>query len=96
MIKLKGMLKFKWKSEGNIVSEGYWDTVNSLCIFKKLKLVLENSKVSLSAPKKTVKSRIIKSIKRIIDRLNVNNLLLMLTSGYFHNILKPILNHVIK
>ena len=29
MIKLKGMLKFKWKNEGNIVSEGYWDAVNS-------------------------------------------------------------------
>ena len=29
MIKLKGMLKLKWKHGGNIVSEGYWDTVNS-------------------------------------------------------------------
>ena len=51
MIKLKDILKFTRKHEGNIVSEGYWDTVNSLCIFKKLKLVLENCKVSLSAPK---------------------------------------------
>ena len=29
MIKLKGMLKLKWKHEGNIDGEGYWDTVNS-------------------------------------------------------------------
>ena len=28
MIKLKGMLKFKWKHGGNIIGEGYWDTVN--------------------------------------------------------------------
>ena len=30
MIKLKGILKFKWKHEGNIVGGGYWDNVNSL------------------------------------------------------------------
>ena len=35
MIKLKGILKFTRKHEGNIVGDGYWDTVNSLCIFKK-------------------------------------------------------------
>ena len=29
MIKLKGMLKLKWKHGRNIVREGYWDTVNS-------------------------------------------------------------------
>ena len=29
MIKLKGMLKLKWKHEGNIIGGGYWDTVNS-------------------------------------------------------------------
>lgn len=34
MIKLKGILKFKWKHEGNIVGEGYWDTVNSIFISK--------------------------------------------------------------
>ena len=33
MIKLKGILKFKWKHEGNIVGDGYWDTVNSLCVY---------------------------------------------------------------
>ena len=51
--------------------------------------------MSLSALK-LVKNRIINSIKRIISRLNVNNLLLKLTFSYFHNLLKPILNHVIK
>lgn len=51
--------------------------------------------MSLSALK-LVKSRIIKSIKRIIYKLNVNNLLLKPTSGSFHNLLKPRLNHVIK
>ena len=30
MIKLKGILKFKWKRGGKMVGEGYWDTVNSL------------------------------------------------------------------
>ena len=30
MIKLKGILKFKWKHGGNIVGGGYWDIVNSL------------------------------------------------------------------
>ena len=30
MIKLKGILKFKWKHGGNIVGGGYWDNVNSL------------------------------------------------------------------
>ena len=51
--------------------------------------------MSLSALK-FVKSRIISSIKRIINRLNLNNLLLKLTSGYFHNLLETRLNHVIK
>ena len=26
MIKLKGMLKLKWKHGGNIVGDGFWDT----------------------------------------------------------------------
>ena len=30
MIKLKGMLKLKWKHGGNIIGGGYWDNVNSL------------------------------------------------------------------
>ena len=69
--------------------------VLTLCIFKEPKLLIENCKVSLSALK-PVKSRITISIKRTIVRLNVNNLILKLTSGYFHSLLKPILNHVIK
>ena len=47
--------------------------------------------MSLSALK-PVKSRIMNSIKRIINELNVNNLLLELISGYFNNLLKPIRN----
>ena len=43
--------------------------------------------MSLSALK-LVKSRIINSIKKIINRLNVNELILKLTSGYFHHLLK--------
>ena len=34
MIKLKGILKLKWKHGVNIVSEEYWDTVNSIFISK--------------------------------------------------------------
>lgn len=34
MIKLKGILKFKWQHGANIVSEEYWDTVNSIFISK--------------------------------------------------------------
>ena len=41
--------------------------------------------MSLSALK-LVKSRIINSIKRIINKLNINNLLLELISGYFNNL----------
>ena len=83
MIKLKGMLKLKWKHGGNIVGEGYWDTVNSLCVcFKKLKLVNRIARCPFLL-QKPVKSRIIKSITRTIDRLNVNNFLFKLTSGYF-------------
>ena len=51
MIKLKGMLKLKWKHGGNIVGEGYWDTVNSLFMFQKTETREQNRKVSLSAPK---------------------------------------------
>ena len=47
---------------GTIVSEGYWDTVNSLCLYLK-KIFFENCKMSFSALK-LIKSRIIKSIKR--------------------------------
>ena len=32
MIKLKGILKFTWRHGGNIVSDGYWDTENSVYI----------------------------------------------------------------
>ena len=34
MIKLKGILKLKWKHGVNIVGEGYWDTLNSIYISK--------------------------------------------------------------
>ena len=67
----------------------------TLSIFEKPKLFVENCEVSLSALK-LVKNRIINSVKRTIGRLNVNNLLLKLTFSYFHNLLKPRLNHVIK
>ena len=51
--------------------------------------------MSLSALK-LVKNRIINSIKRIINELNVNNLLLKLIFSYFHNLLRPRLTHVMK
>ena len=35
MIKLEGILKFKWKHGGNVVGEGYWDTVNSIYVYFK-------------------------------------------------------------
>ena len=35
MIKLKGILKFKLKHGGNLLGEGYWDTVNSLLVYFK-------------------------------------------------------------
>ena len=95
MIKLKGILKLKWKHGANIVSEEYWDTLNSIFI-SKTETFLQRIMRCLFLALKLVKSRIIKSIKRIIYKLNVNNLLLKLTFSYFHNLLKPILNHVIK
>ena len=51
--------------------------------------------MSLSALK-PVKIRIINPIKRVINRLILNNLFLKLKSGYFNDLLTPILNHVIK